>query len=279
MSLHYVGAVLVHPNWDPVAISLGPLSIHWYALMYLLAFAAAWKIALRQTRLPFVPIKAKQVEDLVFYGALGAVLGGRFGYVFFYGFDAFLDNPLWLFAVWEGGMSFHGGLLGVIIAMFLFARKTGHAWGAVLDLAAVMTPIGLGLGRIGNFIGQELWGRPTDVPWAMIFPRDADQLARHPSQLYQALFEGLVLFIIVYVFAQKQRPPWAVSAVFLLGYSIFRFSVEFFRQPDAHINYEWFGWMTRGQELCIPMFLLGIVLLVSAYRRPKPSEDLRQRES
>lgn len=262
----------VHPAWDPVAVSLGPLSIHWYALMYLLGFAAAWRLALGHTRHRFVPIKADQIEDLIFYGAMGAVLGGRFGYVFFYGFSSFLENPLWLFAVWEGGMSFHGGMLGVIFAMYLFARKTGHKWGQVLDLAAVITPIGLGLGRLGNFIGQELWGRPTDVPWAMVFPRDPELLARHPSQLYQALLEGLLLFIIVYLFAQKRRPVWAVSGVFLLGYSVFRFSVEFLRQPDAHINLEWFGWMTRGQELCIPMFLLGVFLLVNGYRTEGESQ-------
>jgi len=268
IAIHVAGAY-VHPAWDPVVVSLGPLSIHWYALMYLLAFSIAWKLALGHTRHQFVPIKAEQVEDLIFYGAMGAVLGGRFGYVFFYGLSSFLDNPLWLFAVWEGGMSFHGGLLGVIVAMFLFARKYNHKWGGVLDLAAVITPIGLGLGRVGNFIGQELWGRPTDVPWAMIFPRDPEQLARHPSQLYQAFLEGLVLFLIVYFFAQKKRPPWAVSGVFLIAYSVFRFSVEFVRQPDSHINLEWFGWMTRGQELCIPMFLLGAFLLVSSYRKEK----------
>lgn len=260
-------AAIAHPGWDPVAVKLGPLTIHWYALMYLAGFALAWRLAVRQTRLPFVSIKAEQIEDMIFYGAMGVILGGRVGYVFFYGFSTFLENPLWLFAVWDGGMSFHGGLLGVIFAMYLFARKHNHPWGHVLDLAAVITPVGLGLGRIGNFIGQELWGRPTDVPWAMVFPRDLDQLARHPSQLYQAFLEGLVLLALVYFFAQKERPVWAVSAVFLLGYASFRFFVEFFRQPDSHINLEWFGWMTRGQELCIPMFLLGIGLLWFGYRK------------
>ena len=168
-------------------------------------------------------------------------------------------------------MSFHGGLLGVIVAMYLFSRKTGHSWGNVLDLCAVITPIGLGLGRLGNFIGQELWGRPSDVPWAMVFPNDADALARHPSQLYQFALEGVLLFLIVYWYAQKPRPSWAVSSVFLLGYSSFRFLVEFFRQPDAHINFEWFGWMTRGQELCIPMFLLGLVLFIQSQRTAEPS--------
>ncbi len=266
--MNSLAGALVHPNWDPVAVSLGPLSIHWYALMYLLGFFAAWKLAMRQTRHHWVPIKPEEIEDMIFYAALGVVLGGRFGYVFFYGFQHFLENPLWLFAVWEGGMSFHGGLLGVIVAMYLFARKTGHSWGQVLDLSAVITPIGLGLGRLGNFIGQELWGRPSDVPWAMVFPKDPDGLARHPSQLYQVALEGVLLFILVYWYAQKPRPTWAVAAVFLLGYSSFRFFVEFFRQPDAHINFEWFGWMTRGQELCIPMFILGIILIVHSHRQP-----------
>ncbi len=264
--LELAAAAYTHPAWDPVAVRLGPLSIHWYALMYLLGFAAAWRLGLAEARRPHVPIKAEQIEDLIFYGALGAVLGGRLGYVFFYGFDNFLQDPLWLFAVWEGGMSFHGGLLGVIVAMLLFARKYGHRLGSVLDLAAICTPIGLGLGRIGNFIGQELWGRPTDVPWAMIFPRDPEQLARHPSQLYQAFLEGLVLFALVYWFARKPRPPWAISGVFLLGYAAARFAVEFVRQPDAHLNFVWLGWMTRGQELCIPMFALGLYLLHYAHK-------------
>lgn len=257
----------MHPNMDPVALALGPLKIHWYGLTYLMAFLAAWTIGNRRASLPFAQVKKSHVEDMIFYAAMGVVAGGRAGYVLFYNFGRFLEDPLWLFAIWDGGMSFHGGLLGVIVAMFLFAKKTGLTAARILDFAAPMTPIGLGCGRIGNFIGQELWGRPSDVAWAMKFPADPDFLARHPSQLYQAFLEGVVLFLLVYIFAQKERPPWAVSGVFLIGYSVQRFFVEFFRQPDAHINLEWFGWMSRGQELCIPMFLLGCFLLTMAYRK------------
>lgn len=269
MTTQSMAAVLTHPNWDPVMLSLGPLSIHWYAVMYLLAFSAAWWLGMRRTRLPFSPLREEHIEDLIFYAVLGVILGGRFGYVFFYGFERFLSDPLWLFAIWTGGMSFHGGLIGVIVAMFFYARKLKIPFGSLMDFAAVITPTGLGFGRLGNFIGQELWGRPTDVSWAMIFPADPEGLARHPSQLYQAFFEGVVLFALVYLFARRERPPWAVAAVFLIGYSVQRFAIEFVRQPDAHINYEWFGWMTRGQELCIPMFILGCAMLWFAYRGRK----------
>ncbi len=259
--------VWVHPDIDPVAVQIGPLSVHWYGLMYLLAFFAAWLLARRRAARPYSPIKKNNIDDLIFYGALGVVLGGRVGYVLFYNFAKFLQDPLWLVAIWDGGMSFHGGLLGVIVAMFLYARKLGKSPGAVLDFVAPMVPIGLGLGRIGNFIGQELWGRPTDLPWAMLFPADEYGLARHPSQLYQAGLEGIFLFALVFYFSRRERPPWAVSGVFLLGYAGQRFLVEFARQPDSHlVDQLLFGWMTRGQQLCLPMFLAGILMLVYAYR-------------
>ena len=259
--------MLNHPNIDPVAISIGPLSIHWYALMYLAGFAAAWFIATRRARIDHYAIEQKHVEDLIFYSALGVVLGGRFGYVLFYNFDRFLAEPLWLLKVWEGGMSFHGGMLGVILAMVFYARRIGVKLGQLLDFVAPLVPIGLGFGRLGNFIGQELYGRPSDVPWAMVFASDPEGLPRHPSQLYQAGLEGILLFLIVFVFSRKPRPPWSVGGLFLIGYGCLRFFAEFFRQPDSHIGFDAFGWMTRGQLLCVPMIIIGIVLMAFAYKQ------------
>jgi phosphatidylglycerol:prolipoprotein diacylglycerol transferase len=261
--------MLVHPNIDPVAFSLGPLSVHWYGLMYLAGFAAAWYVAKLRTRQPWSPIRADQIEDLVFYGAVGVVLGGRFGYVLFYNFPQFLDDPLWLFRVWEGGMAFHGGLLGVIVAVALYARRINAPIASVWDFIVPLAPIGLGLGRIGNFIGQELWGRPSDVPWAMVFPRDPLGLARHPSQLYQFALEGVLLFVIVFLYTRKQRPRLAPGGLFLLCYGSFRFFVEFFREPDRHIGFDAMGWLTRGQILSLPMIIGGGLLMIYAYRRAR----------
>ena len=257
--------MLNYPNIDPVAISLGPLDIHWYGIMYLLAFAAAWGLAYRRAARTDSPLKPSQVEDLIVYGALGVVLGGRFGYVMFYNFETWLGDPLWLFRIWEGGMSFHGGLLGVIVAILLYCRRVNASFFSTLDFIAPLVPLGLGFGRLGNFIGQELWGRATDVSWGMIFPRDPEQLVRHPSQLYQAFLEGVVLFAIVYWFSRKPRPRLAVGAVFLIFYGIFRFAVEFVRQPDDHIKTLVLGWMTRGQLLTIPMIVIGVSVLIWTY--------------
>jgi phosphatidylglycerol:prolipoprotein diacylglycerol transferase len=258
--------MLTYPQIDPVIFSLGPLKFQWYGMMYLLGFVLAFLLARHRSIRTDSPVHAEQVEDLIFYGALGVVLGGRLGYVFFYGWEQFLRDPLWLFKVWEGGMSFHGGLLGVMLAMYLYARKIGKSFVAMMDFVAPLVPIGLGLGRLGNFINQELWGRPTDLPWAMVFPRDPDQLARHPSQLYQFALEGLVLFLVLFWFSRQPRPRYAVSALFLVLYGVFRFAVEFVRQPDAHLGYVWFDWMTRGQQLSLPMVATGLCLFVFAYR-------------
>jgi len=263
--------MLTHPNFDPVAISIGPLSIHWYGLTYLAGFAFSWLIAAHRVKQPWSVVKRDQIDDLIFYAALGVVLGGRCGYVLFYNFEQFLADPIWLFKLWDGGMSFHGGLLGVITAMLIYAKKINIRPGELLDFVVPMVPIGLGFGRIGNFIGQELWGRPSDVPWAMIFTTDPLGLPRHPSQLYQACLEGLLLFVIVFVFTKKQRPAWSVGGLFLIGYGCMRFFVEFFRQPDNHIGFDAFGWLTRGQILCIPMILIGIALMVYAYKQPAQS--------
>ncbi len=260
--------MLTYPQIDPVAVSLGPLQIHWYGLMYLLGFLAAYGLGVsRAKRLGWT---SEQVSDLIFYAAIGVIVGGRVGYVLFYGFDRFLADPLWLFRLWEGGMSFHGGFLGVLLAMVLFARHMKVRWFDVMDFVAPITVPGLFFGRLGNFSGGELWGRPVvnpDYPLAMVFPH-VDALARHPSQLYQALGEGLLLFVVLWWFTQKQRPRMAASAVFLMGYGAARFTVEFFRAPDADQGFVLFDWMTKGQMLTVPMMLLGVLLWVLAYRRP-----------
>ncbi|HET8848249.1 MAG TPA: prolipoprotein diacylglyceryl transferase [Marinobacter sp.] len=259
--------MLQHPQIDPVAISLGPLKVHWYGLTYLIGFAAGWWLGRLRSRKPWSPLNEEQVGDLLFYLALGVILGGRFGYVIFYNFDSFLADPLWLFRVWEGGMSFHGGLLGVMLAMWWYGRKVGCGFWRLADFVAPLVPVGLGAGRIGNFINGELWGKPTDVPWGMVFRQAPDSLARHPSQLYQFALEGVALFLILWWFSSKPRPKMAVSGLFLIGYGSFRFLVEFVREPDPQLGYLAFDWLTMGQLLSLPMILAGAVLMLMAYRR------------
>jgi phosphatidylglycerol:prolipoprotein diacylglycerol transferase len=267
--------VLTFPQIDPVALQLGPLKIHWYGLMYLGGFVAAWWLANRRAARPGSDWSPQQVSDLIFYCGLGVVLGGRVGYVLFYNFERFLEDPLWLFAVWEGGMAFHGGLLGVAIAIVLYARKFHKTIFGVADFVVPLVPIGLGLGRLGNFIGGELWGRPTDLPWGMIFPR-ADALVRHPSQLYQLALEGVLLFCLLWWFSAKPRPAMAVSGLFLLCYGSFRFLVEFARQPDSHLGYIAFDWLTMGQVLSLPMILVGALFMLWAYHcRPVQTQQGR----
>lgn len=261
--------MLTFPQFDPVAISIGPISIHWYGVMYIVAFGGAWALASYRARLQPGVWSKEQISDLVFYGALGAVLGGRIGSVFFYNFDRFLDDPLWLLRVWEGGMSFHGGLLGVLLAFFFYARHIRKDYWEVIDFIAPFVPFGLGAGRIGNFIGGELWGRPTEVAWGMVFPH-VDNLPRHPSQLYEAALEGLLLFAIVWWFSARPRPRYAVSGMFALGYGSFRFFVEFFREPDRDIGFIAFDWLTMGQLLSVPLIAVGILLLSLAYLQPRP---------
>ena len=270
--------MLTYPNIDPVAISLGPLKIHWYGLMYLVGFGAAWWLGWTRARAsnsasasaPNSGWTTEQVSDMIFYGALGAVLGGRLGYILFYDLPTYLDNPLKMLKIWEGGMSFHGGMLGVLVAMWLFGSKTGKSFFQVTDFLAPLVPIGLGAGRIGNFINGELWGKVTDVSWAMVFPQGGE-LPRHPSQLYQALLEGIIFFLILWLYSRKPRPTMAVSGLFLLCYGLFRFVVEFVREPDQQLGYLAFGWLTMGQVLSVPMILGGIVLLAWAYSRNPPS--------
>jgi phosphatidylglycerol:prolipoprotein diacylglycerol transferase len=258
--------MLTYPNIDPVAISIGPLSVHWYGLMYLVGFTIAYYLMLYRAKQPNSGWTKDEVGDLIFYSAMGVVLGGRFGYVLFYNFDKFLSDPLWLFAVWEGGMSFHGGLLGVAVAMYLLGRRYKKSFFNIADFGTPVVPIGLLTGRLGNFIGGELWGRTTDVSWGMVFPKGGP-LPRHPSQLYEMILEGFVLFLILWIYSRKPRPTMAVSGAFLVGYGIFRFLVEFFREPDSHIGFDLLGWMTRGQILCIPMVLFGGAIIYLGYKR------------
>ncbi|WP_416307954.1 prolipoprotein diacylglyceryl transferase [Neptunicella sp. SCSIO 80796] len=249
---------MTFPALDPVIVELGPLSLRWYGLMYLVGFVAAWFLA--KKRLSNTPWSEEQLSDLLFYGFLGVILGGRIGYVLFYQFDHFLQEPLYLFKIWTGGMSFHGGLLGVVTAMWLYARKSRSTFLQVGDFIAPLIPIGLGAGRIGNFINAELWGRTTDVPWAIIFP-NAGPLPRHPSQLYEFLLEGVVLFCLLWWFSSKPRKTGAVGGMFLLAYGCFRVFIEFFREPDAQMDGIYGNIITQGQMLSIPMILIGLFLL------------------
>ncbi len=256
--------MLMYPHIDPVALDLGPVQVHWYGLMYLFGFLGAWWVGTLRTR-GDAAWQRDEMGDLMFYGALGVVLGGRIGYILFYNFSLFLEQPWILFKIWQGGMSFHGGLLGVLLAMWLYGRKTGRGFFQVTDFIAPLVPIGLFTGRIGNFINGELWGRVTDVPWGMVFPF-VDSLPRHPSMLYEAILEGPVLFLVLWFYARRPRPVRAVSGLFLLGYGIFRFAVEMVREPDAHIGYLAMGWLTMGHVLSLPMILFGIWLLWLAHR-------------
>ena len=261
--------MLMHPGWDPVAVRIGPLAVHWYGLMYLVGFALfVW---LGRRRLQHEPYRSlgwqpRDVEDMLFWGVLGVILGGRLGYVLFYKPLDYLANPLQIFAVWQGGMSFHGGLLGVLIALALWARRRGRPWLQVMDFIAPCVPTGLAAGRIGNFINGELWGRVAspDLPWAMVFP-GAGPLPRHPSQLYQAALEGVLLFVLLWFYARQPRRLGEVSAAFLTGYGLLRFAAEYFREPDAHLGLLSLG-LSMGQWLSLPMVAAGVALWLWARR-------------
>ncbi len=259
--------MLTYPDIDPVAIQLGPVAIHWYGLMYLIGFGAAWLLGRWHAQRDDSPIRPQQMEDVLVFGAIGAILGGRIGYVLFYESALLTADPLAIIRVWEGGMSFHGGLLGVLAGLWLFSKRTGCGFLRLTDFAAPLVPIGLGAGRIGNFINGELWGQVSDVPWAMVYPPMGPD-PRHPSQLYQFLLEGVVLFIALWLFTRKPRPTMAASGLFLVLYGSFRFIVEFVRLPDEQLGYLAFDWVTMGQVLSVPMVALGAALLYLAYRRP-----------
>lgn len=258
--------MLTYPNIDPIFIQLGPLKVHWYGIMYLVGFSIAWWLALQRSKPENSILNPAQISDLIFYGAIGVVLGGRLGYILFYDLPTFIANPLIIFKVWQGGMSFHGGLIGVLVAVGLYAHKINRRFFEITDFIAPLIPPGLGAGRIGNFINGELWGRPTDLPWGMVFPH-VDDIARHPSQLYQAALEGVVLFLVLWLFSKRPRPTMAVSGLFLIGYGACRFLVEFVREPDTHLGFIAFDWMTMGQLLTLPMFIIGGGLLGWAYLR------------
>lgn len=257
--------MLVHPQFDPVAIHLGPLAVHWYGLMYLAGFLTfLWLGRKRIAQLNDKRLDTKALDDLLFYGVLGVILGGRLGYVLFYKPAYYFSHPLEVFAVWQGGMSFHGGFLGVLAAMVWFAHKRKLRWLQVTDFIAPMVPPGLAFGRLGNFINGELWGRPTDVPWAMVFP-NVDNVPRHPSELYEFALEGVLLFTLLWLYARKPRPVGTVSALFLIGYGSFRFLVEFTREPDNFLGLLSLG-MSMGQWLSLPMVIAGILLMTYSLR-------------
>ncbi|GAA0775884.1 prolipoprotein diacylglyceryl transferase [Castellaniella ginsengisoli] len=261
-----------YPHIDPVALQIGPIAIHWYGLMYLAGFGLAWLLG--RWRIQHHPaangLTLRDLEDIIFYGVLGVILGGRLGYVLFYKLDDYLAHPLMIFEVWQGGMSFHGGLIGVILAMLVFARKRGRTLLEIGDFIAPLIPLGLAAGRLGNFINGELWGRPTDLPWGMVFPGAADGTPRHPSQLYEMGLEGLALFVLVWCFARKPRPTGQVGAVFLMGYGVFRFMVEFTREPDDFLGLL-AGGLSMGQWMSLPMILIGLALFIWAARRSSPA--------
>jgi len=261
---------MVFPEIDPVIVQLGPFAIRWYGLMYLVGFLAGWWLMRWRALQPESGWTREEVGDLLFYSALGVILGGRLGYVLFYGWERLLEDPVFLLRIQEGGMSFHGGMLGVLVAAAWFARKNGRHFIDVTDFGAPVVPIGLCAGRFGNFLNAELWGRTTDVPWGFVFP-GGGPLPRHPSQLYEALLEGVVLFALLWWFSSRPRSRYSVSGLFLVGYGSFRFIVEFFREPDAHLGFLFLDWVTMGQLLSLPMIVAGCVFFVIARRGNSPA--------
>ena len=255
----------VHPQFDPIAVQIGPIAVRWYGLMYLTAFMAFFLLGRYRLQKPLFQqqsgLKPAALEDLLFWGAMGVVLGGRLGYVIFYKPDYYLSHPLEVLYIWQGGMAFHGGLLGVIVAILIYCRRHQLSFWPVIDFIAPLVPTGLAAGRMGNFLNGELWGRQTDVPWAMIFPQAGDGIARHPSQLYQFAGEGLLLFVLLWWYSASPRSVGAVSGMFLLLYGIFRFLAEFARQPDSFLGFLTFG-ATMGQLLCLPMMAFGLYLIL-----------------
>ncbi|MGB5247764.1 MAG: prolipoprotein diacylglyceryl transferase [Woeseia sp.] len=258
--------MLTYPEFDPIIFEIGIFKVRWYGLMYVLGFLFAWWLARLRAAKPWSPIRPEQVDDLIFYCMIGVIIGGRLGYCLFYGWDQLRSDPLYVFKITEGGMSFHGGLSGLMAAVWIYGRKLGRRFWEMGDFVTPLGPLGLGFGRIGNFINGELWGKPTDVPWAF----NVNGVGLHPSQLYEAILEGFVLFAIIWVYSAKPRPYRAVSGLFMLGYGVVRFFIEFYRVPDAHLQYLALGWVTMGQILSVPMIILGAVLLWLAYRDGAP---------
>lgn len=258
--------MLIHPRFNPVFFSMGPLKAHWYGVMYLCAFSVAWLLG-RYRAIYSSEWSKQNVSDLIFYSILGVIIGGRIGYMLFYSLPALTSNPFNLFKIWQGGMSFHGGLVGVMVSMFWFAKRFNKTFFEVSDFTAPLVPLGIAAGRLGNFINAELWGKATSMPWGMVFP-DVDLQPRHPSQLYELLFEGLILFGIVWFFSAKPKPKMAVSGLFAVCYGFFRFTLEFYRMPDSQYGYLAWNWLTMGQVLTIPIIILGFFLIWRAYFAP-----------
>lgn len=272
---------MLAPFVDPVALRLGPLEFRWYGIMYVLAFGTGWLLGRIRARRPasFATWRPADIDELMTGVMVGVIVGGRLGYVLFYDLSAYVADPLEIFRIWNGGMSFHGGLLGVLGVFWWFSHKTGRGFLEVSDFVAPLVPLGLFFGRLGNFFNGELWGNVSTVPWAMVFP-GGGPLPRHPSQLYEAALEGALLFVIVWVFSHRRRPVGAVSGLFALGYGVCRFSVEFVRMPDSHLGYLAFGWLTMGQLLCLPLIAVGLWLLLrhGAAMLPKPKHHARKME-
>lgn len=258
--------MLQHPQIDPIALQIGPIAVHWYGLMYLIGFALVWLLGRWRIQHGKTDLTLRDLEDIIFYSVLGVVAGGRLGYVLFYKPAEYLANPIEILYLWQGGMSFHGGLIGVIVVLLLFARKRNKTLLEIGDFVAPLIPLGLGAGRLGNFINGELWGRGTTLPWGMVFPQAGDGIARHPSQLYEMGLEGFALFALVWWFARKPRPTGQISALFLMGYGVFRFLVEFTREPDNYLGLLT-GGLSMGQLLSLPMILAGALIFVLSARR------------
>lgn len=273
--------MIPYPHINPVAVRIGPLSVHWYGIMYLVGFASAWWLARRRAAQPGSSWRALDVDDFLFYAMLGVILGGRIGYVLFYGLPLWRADPLYPLKIWQGGMSFHGGLIGVLAAVAIFAWRRARHVGDVFDFTAPLPGIGLFFGRLGNFINGELWGKPTTVPWAFLVPNPngGPPIARHPSQLYEALLEGAVLFTILWVFTRRPRSRYAASGLFLICYAVARIAVEFVREPDIGIGYIAFGWLTMGQLLSLPMLLAGLILVWASHHYHIPSGNYARAEA
>lgn len=260
------------PEFNPIAFSIGPVAVHWYGLMYLFGFAAFWLLGRMRAKEAWRQMSAADMEDLLFYGVIGVILGGRLGFCLFYQPEWYLTHPLDIFKVWQGGMSAHGGIIGSILAIFVFARIREKRFLVVADFVAPLVPLGLMFGRIGNFINGELWGRAAspDLPWAMIFKHSGTLVPRHPSQLYEAFLEGALLFTVLWIFSRKPRATGAVGALFCMGYGLVRFIVEYFREPDSYLGLGLFG-LSRGQWLSLPVIALGVVVWIWVNRR-RPRE-------
>ena len=260
--------MIIHPDFDPVALRLGPLQVRWYGLMYLIGFAVGWALGRKRAGKPGSGWTPAMVDDFITWCVLGLVLGARLGYVLFYDLGAYIQDPLSIFEVWHGGMSFHGGLIGLCVVIWRFGRKHNKTFLEIGDFLCPLVPPGLFAGRIGNFINGELWGGPTNAPWGVVFPDPrAGGVPRHPSQLYEAGLEGLVLFTVLWLYSAKPRPTGSITGLFLVLYGLFRFLVELIREPDPQLGYLAFGWVTMGQLLSLPMVLAGLWLMLRAYAK------------